>query len=56
MSMKRTISPQRHGDTEEKQIQSYGDVNSHESYEGYRFCLSLCLCVSVVDVLSWRSL
>jgi hypothetical protein len=47
MKMQNLISPQRHRDTEENQPQDLL-LGNHSSLI-CQFCLSLCLCVSVVN-------
>jgi len=51
--MSQKLSPQRHRDTEEKQHQSCFSFVLRENLNmAYSFCLSLCLCVSVVNAFS----
>jgi hypothetical protein len=49
--MSQKLLPQRHRDTEENQIEGFASAINSELFGGQfkGLCLSLCLCVSVVQ-------
>ncbi len=54
MNITKTFAPQRHRDTEKSQAENFVIAADSGKVSGLFevLCLSLCLCVSVVDVLS----